>query len=168
MIKTRAECEQKGGIWDERFGPSHCLKPTPHYVSDEAMARYDELHRDDPDRRYYAERDEERRLGYTGLSPDSPIVTNEQGGMQSQVEGRFDLIPAVAMFELANVMAHGAEKYAPNNWRKIDVDSHLNHLLQHVFAYLAGDRQESHLSHALARAAMAVELEEEARRGHAT
>jgi hypothetical protein len=51
------------------------------------------------------------------------------------------------------------EKYAPRNWMKISVDSHLNHLLMHVFAYLAGDRQEEHLTHALARAAMAVEIE---------
>jgi hypothetical protein len=97
-------------------------------------------------------------LTYTGLSPDAPIDTNEQGGQQSKVEGRFDLIPPVAMFELAKVMQHGAERYAPRNWYKIPLDSHLNHLLMHAFAYLAGDRQEDHLSHILARAAMAVEI----------
>lgn len=99
------------------------------------------------------------RLSYTGLAPDAPITENEHGGKQSVVEGRFDLIPPVAAFELAKVMEHGAEKYAPRNWMKIPVDSHLNHLLMHVFAYLAGDRQEEHLTHALARASMAVEIE---------
>jgi hypothetical protein len=103
--------------------------------------------------------EEAKRLAYTGISPDSPVAQNENGGLQSVVEGRFDLLPPVAMFELAQVMEHGAQKYAPRNWMKISVDSHLNHLLMHVFAYLAGDRQEEHLTHALARAAMAVEIE---------
>jgi hypothetical protein len=104
------------------------------------------------------EQEKQIRLTYTGLAPDAPIDTNEQGGQQSKVEGRFDLIPPVAMFELAKVMQHGAERYAPRNWYKIPLDSHLNHLLMHAFAYLAGDRQEDHLSHILARAAMAVEI----------
>lgn len=98
-------------------------------------------------------------LAYDGLSPDAPTVENENGGKQSVVAGRFDLIPPVAAFELAKVMEHGATKYEPRNWMKIDVDSHLNHLLAHVFAYLAGDRQDDHLTHALARAAMAVEID---------
>lgn len=99
------------------------------------------------------------QLAYTGLSPDAPTTENDNGGKQSVVEGRFDLIPPIAAFELAKVMEHGATKYAPKNWMKIDVDSHLNHLLAHVFAYMAGDRQDDHLTHALARAAMAVEIE---------
>lgn len=98
-------------------------------------------------------------LPYTGLSPDAPVAENDLGGKQSVVEGRFDLIPPVAMFELAKVMQHGAEKYEPRNWYRIPLDSHLNHLAMHLFAYLAGDRQEEHLTHVLARAAMAVEIE---------
>jgi hypothetical protein len=100
-------------------------------------------------------------LSYIGLSPDAPTVQNDQGGMQSATAGRFDLIPPKSMFRLAAIMDHGARKYAPNNWKKIEIDSHVNHALQHLFAYLAGDRQDDHLGHALARAAMAVELEEE-------
>lgn len=98
-------------------------------------------------------------LRYTGLTPTAPTTVNEQGGHQSVVEGRFDLLPPVAMFELARVMEHGAKKYAPNNWRKIPVESHVNHALMHLFAWLAGDRQDQHLTHVLARAAMAVELD---------
>lgn len=96
---------------------------------------------------------------YTGVSPDAPVTQNEDGGMQSVVEGRFDLIPPIAMFELAKVMEHGAGKYAPRNWYKIPLESHLNHLLMHMYAYLAGNRDEDHLSHVLARAAMAVEIQ---------
>lgn len=107
--------------------------------------------------------EQKNRLSYQGLSPDAPTVKNERGGMQSATAGRFDLIPPKAMFRLAAIMEHGARKYAPNNWKKIEIDSHVNHALQHLFAYIAGDRQDDHLGHALARAAMAVELEEETR-----
>jgi hypothetical protein len=99
------------------------------------------------------------KLTYTGVAPDAPVTQNKDGGMQSVVEGRFDLIPPIAMFELAKVMEHGAQKYAPRNWYKIPLESHLNHLLMHMNAYLAGNRDEDHLSHVLARAAMAVEIQ---------
>jgi hypothetical protein len=97
-------------------------------------------------------------LGYTGLAPDAPIDTNEHGGQQSKIEGRFDLIPPIAMLELAKIMEYGAKRYAPNNWRKIPLEDHINHMLMHLFAYNGGDRQDDHLGHALARAAMAVEI----------
>jgi hypothetical protein len=104
------------------------------------------------------EQEEQIRLTYTGLAPDAPIDTNEHGGQQSKIEGRFDLIPPIAMLELAKIMEYGAKRYAPNNWRKIPLDDHVNHMLMHLFAYVAGDRQDDHLGHALARAAMAVEI----------
>ena len=97
------------------------------------------------------------------VSPDAPITTNEYGGSQSDVPVRFDLIDAKALFEMAKVLDHGAKKYGANNWRRIPVDDHLNHLLMHVYAYLAGDRSDDHLSHALCRAtfALGVKLEDE-------
>src|SRR5689334_23326525 len=84
-----------------------------------------------------------------GLRPDSPTVTNERGGKQSQVDYRFDLIDQQAVFAMAQVLHEGASKYGANNWRRIEVDSHLNHLLMHVYAYLGGDTQDDHLTHAL-------------------
>jgi hypothetical protein len=171
--ETMAECALHDGRWDQEGGfcvfddaPAfgnylQCVRvdrneepvkeqmPEPDAIlTPEGIATLEE----------FATEIERGKLAYTGLSPDAPVVQNERGGLQSVVEGRFDLLPPVAMFELAKVMQHGAEKYAPRNWMKIDVDSHLNHLLQHVFAYLAGDTQDDHLAHALARAAMAVEV----------
>lgn len=90
------------------------------------------------------------------VSPDAPMTTNEKGGSQSQIDARFDLIDAKAMFEMAKVLDHGAKKYGANNWRNIDLDDHLNHLLMHTFAYLAGDRTDDHLSHILCRATFAL------------
>lgn len=95
-------------------------------------------------------------------SPDAPMTTNEKGGSQSDIPVRFDLIDAKAMFEMAKVLDHGARKYGEDNWRKIPVRDHLNHLLMHTYAYLAGDITDDHLSHILCRAtfALGVSLEE--------
>lgn len=90
------------------------------------------------------------------LSPDAPISTNEQGGSQSQLNVRFDLIDAKAMFRLAAILDYGAKKYTPNNWRLIPIDDHLNHALTHIFGYLAGDTQDDHLGHAFCRLMFAL------------
>lgn len=99
----------------------------------------------------------------TGAGPDTPIETNSNGGSQSAIPYRFDLIDAQALAAMAKVLKEGADKYGENNWRQIPVGDHLNHLLLHVFAYLAGDTQDDHLSHALCRAtfALGVKLEQE-------
>lgn len=84
-----------------------------------------------------------------------PMTTNEQGGSQSDIPVRFDLIDAKAMFEMAKVLDHGARKYGEDNWRKISIKEHLNHLLMHTYAYLADDEIDEHLSHILCRATFA-------------
>lgn len=96
-------------------------------------------------------------------SPDSETVTNEKGAKQSKVGARFDLIDGPAIFEMAAVLHTGAEKYGVDNWRGIDVDSHLNHLIMHAYAYLSGNRDDDHLSHVMCRAmfAQAVALTDE-------
>jgi len=90
------------------------------------------------------------------VRPDAPVTTNEHGGSQSQVDVRFDLIDARSMFAMAGVLDHGAKKYGANNWRIIPVEDHLNHLLMHTYAYLAGDSTDDHLSHILCRATFAL------------
>lgn len=88
-------------------------------------------------------------------SPDASITTNEKGGSQSHIPVRFDLIDALALFEMAKVLHHGAEKYGEDNWRLIPVKEHLNHLLMHAYAYLSGDETDEHLSHIMCRATFA-------------
>lgn len=88
-------------------------------------------------------------------SPEAPTHTNEKGGSQSHIPVRFDLIDGKAMFAMAAVLHAGAEKYGANNWRLIDIDDHLNHLIMHAYAYLAGDRSDEHLSHIMCRAMFA-------------
>lgn len=96
-------------------------------------------------------------------SPDVPTTTNKKGGSQSDIPVRFDLIDGKAMFAMAKVLDHGAKKYGENNWRLIPVEDHLNHLIMHAYAYLAGDDSDEHLSHILCRATFAqgVALQED-------
>ena len=88
--------------------------------------------------------------------PDTPTLTHENGAKESDIPYRFDLIDGLAMAEMAKVLKDGAEKYGTDNWRGIDLNSHLNHLLMHTFAYLAGDDSDNHLAHILCRATFAV------------
>lgn len=96
------------------------------------------------------------------VGPDRPIETNDNGGSQSSVPVRFDLVDGKALFSMAKVLKEGADKYGANNWRNIPVEDHLNHLIMHAYAYLAGDRSDEHLSHIMCRAmfAQGVRLEE--------
>ena len=103
---------------------------------------------------------EDRRLG---PSADSPIVTNEKGGQQSALKYRLDLLDPKAMFRLGNVLHEGIQKYAKDNWRLIDTESHLNHAMGHILAYLDSNDEgiEDHLGHAMCRVMMAIGVEEE-------
>lgn len=94
-----------------------------------------------------------------GVGPDTPTETNEQGGKQSKVPYRCDLLPPLALLDVAAVLCKGLEKYPVDNWRKIDVRDHVNHAMTHLLAYLAGDKQDRHLAHAACRVLFALELE---------
>lgn len=63
------------------------------------------------------------------------------------------------MFAAAQVVKQGAEKYGALNYMKIPTGDHLNHCLQHIFAYLMGDTSDDHLSHAMVRMLFACEVE---------
>lgn len=93
----------------------------------------------------------------SNLSPDAPL---EPGGLQSLLNLRFDLLDTKAIFQLAGILDYGAKKYGENNWRKISVESHLNHALVHIFAYLQHDTQDDHLGHAFCRLMFALGTEE--------
>lgn len=91
-----------------------------------------------------------------GVGKDAPMVVNEHGGKQSKVEYAFDQLDPLAMFQLAGIIQKGAEKYGRDNWKKITTEEHLNHALQHIFAHLAGDKQDDHLGHAFCRLMFAI------------
>lgn len=95
-----------------------------------------------------------------GLSPDAPIGTNARGGKQSETGCRFDLLDPKALFAMARTLHHGC-KYGEDNWRLISTKEHINHVLMHIFGWMAGDTQDEHLEHALTRMMMAVAMKDE-------
>ena len=97
-----------------------------------------------------------------GLGNDTEIVPAEEGckGLQSPTAYRFDLMSPIAMFQLGEVLDEGAKKYGEDNWHEIPSKNHLNKALIHIYAYLAGDVSEPHLSHAFTRLMMAIHVKE--------
>lgn len=100
----------------------------------------------------------------TGVGKDAETVVNEKGGKQSYTPYNFVAMDADAMFAMAKVLQEGKMKYGNDeNWRLIPVEEHLNHLITHAYAYLAGDESDEHLSHCMCRAlfATAVAIQEQ-------
>lgn len=66
----------------------------------------------------------------------------------------FRLIPPEIKLWLAEILTHGAQKYAPDNWKKIEVERYWDALDRHINAYQLGedfdkDSKMHHLKHAL-------------------
>jgi len=67
---------------------------------------------------------------------------------------RFDLVPWAAIGEIADVLAHGADKYDANNWcRGTGWSRYFAALCRHVFSWWGGEDKDpetgySHLAHA--------------------
>lgn len=99
-----------------------------------------------------------------GVEPDAPVVENENGGKQSDTPYGFHLLPISALFDAAKVAKYGADKYGETfdkrNYTKIDTLDHLNHAVQHIYAFLAGDKQDDHLGHAIVRLMFAYDVED--------
>ncbi len=61
--------------------------------------------------------------------------------------GRYDLISPIALKALAIHYENGAIKYSERNWEKgLPLSRHLNSAMRHLQDFLAGDRDEDHLS----------------------
>lgn len=97
-----------------------------------------------------------------GVSPDVPVVENSYGGKQSDTPFAFHLLPVSAVFAAAEVAAYGAKKYGESignrNYVKIPSEDHINHAIQHLYAYLAGDTSDDHLGHAIVRCMFAYDV----------
>lgn len=97
-----------------------------------------------------------------GVSPDEPVIENEDGGKQSDTPYGFHLLPIDSLFAAARVAKYGADKYGETfterNYTKIPVEEHINHAIAHLYAHLAGDTQDEHLAHAIARVLFAYDV----------
>lgn len=96
-----------------------------------------------------------------GVAPDAPVVVNEKGGKQSDSPYAFHMIPVSSILAAAEVCAYGAKKYGETignrNYTKIPAEEHINHAIAHMYAYLAGDRTDDHLGHAIVRTMFAYD-----------
>jgi hypothetical protein len=104
---------------------------------------------------------------FDGIREDVPLEETANGAVQSSFPYKFANIPPEAMFALARVLDYGVQKYCKDgtdttepNMRKIEVKDHINHAIGHLYAFLAGEWNEDHLSHALCRIAYAVTNQE--------
>lgn len=75
---------------------------------------------------------------------------------------RMDLIPPEALFALADVLTHGADRYGDRNWeRGMDRGRIVAALLRHLTAWMAGEDNDRdsgmpHSAHVLTNAAFLV------------
>jgi hypothetical protein len=92
-----------------------------------------------------------------GDKEDDTVVVNENGAKQSRIDGRFDLIPARALKEVAKVYAEGADKYGEDNWKGLSIDEINNHVYNHLYCYQE-EANADDLSHAACRILMALQL----------
>ena len=98
----------------------------------------------------------ERTDIWNSASSDAETVTYANGASESKTELRFDLIPPDEIATIAKVLGQGAIKYGEDNWKALPTWTHLNHALQHIFAFLANDKSDDHLSHAATRLIFAM------------
>lgn len=105
------------------------------------------------------------------MADTEDIETNSAGGKQSKLYVAYNLVDPWALEALSHIYHRGAIKYAPDNWRNISIEDHVNHAMHHlVQASKALTRErlnsvspfyddEDHLAHALCRLTFALGLE---------
>lgn len=78
------------------------------------------------------------------------MKTFASGAKRSKEMPRFDLLSRDLLERTAATWKEGADKYGEYNWQKGGPDfvkDIPNHIINHIFAYVAGDTSEDHLSH---------------------
>jgi len=83
-----------------------------------------------------------------GAAPDAPKTAD---GKETYIPYRFDLLPLDATVQVAATLAEGAKTYGRDAWKNLPQDTHINHALMHIFAFLEGDKTDDHLVHAVCR-----------------
>lgn len=70
-------------------------------------------------------------------------------------KARWDLLPFEEVEDVVDILTFGAEKYAPNNWQKVDnaKSRYLAATFRHLVSWIKGDKTDkesgkSHLAHA--------------------
>jgi hypothetical protein len=87
--------------------------------------------------------------------PAAPPVDNRQGVKYDTDKPRPDLLDPTAILAMAQVMEHGAKKYATDNWKRVSEPQRRYYAaaLRHLLAWWGGEANDpesglSHLAHA--------------------
>ena len=66
------------------------------------------------------------------------------------------LLPPLATLEVGKILTYGANKYSPDNWRKLDnlQNRYTSAAMRHMLAHMSGEENDketgvSHLAHAI-------------------
>ena len=162
MIWGRGHTEQAVGNW---YGVWRLVKNLEDKVRDKMFEDVEEMsewtygpdaHGRLPAHPDYTKRNQLNNDKYVTPSGD-PVTTNANGAKQTDLRARYDLLPALAVAEVAGVLNRGAEIYGEDNWRGLSVKEILNHVIGHAIAYLRTGSEED-LAHAATRGLMALEI----------
>jgi len=89
------------------------------------------------------------------MSKNEESITSKEGGMKAN-KGKtiWSLVPFKALERAVKVLEHGAIKYAPGNWKKVDKADYIDAAFRHLTAFVCGETKDSdtgysHLDHAL-------------------
>lgn len=88
------------------------------------------------------------------------IITNARGARQSRIGVKFTDFSPEALLRVGRTSAEGFAKYGAGNWQKIDQADHIDHAINHLLEYQAGNTSEDHLAHAVCRVLFAMGTEE--------
>lgn len=107
-------------------------------------------------------------LGDTAQADDGEGRTFSSGSVRDsrKGKGRMDLLPPLALIEVAKLYEHGAANYGDRNWEKGQpLDSYTDSGLRHMLRWMAGDCDEDHLVSAAWNLLSAIETRERVKRG---
>lgn len=101
-----------------------------------------------------------------GIGYQSEVVTNKQGGKQSDSPYFFRGLPPLALEAIAKLLKEGAQKYeadpfgdiSKRNWHNISSKEHLEHVLNHIIQFLKDDTFELHHVNLACRALFFLEM----------
>ena len=81
---------------------------------------------------------------------------SEIGKKYDSDKPRADLLPPLALIEVAKVLTYGAGKYGPDNWKKLDnlQSRYTGAALRHLLAHMSGEETDeetdlNHIAHAV-------------------
>ena len=71
---------------------------------------------------------------------NTEIIVGVNGGKKTDKnKPRWDLVPFDALEGMVNVLTFGANKYEPDNWKKVEMWRYRGALMRHWVAWLSGE-----------------------------